>query len=66
MAMTRLEVRQVPASVKIVAAAVMGAVGGFVATATVLRSVEFGILGGIGAAVVSMIAALAQVEQADA
>jgi hypothetical protein len=58
-------VQQVPGSVKIVAAAVVGAVGGLAATALMLGSLEFAIFGGIGGAVVAMIGALAQSEQAE-
>ncbi len=50
----------------IVAAAVVGAAGGLAGTALVLRSVEFGIFGAVGGAVLSMIGALAQVESAEA
>jgi hypothetical protein len=51
---------------KIVAAAFVGAVGGLVGTTLVLGSIEFGIFGAVGGAVVSMIGALAQVEHAEA
>jgi hypothetical protein len=60
-----VQVREVVGSMKVVLAAVAGAVGGLVVTAVVLGSVPFGILGGIGTAVVSMIAALARVERAE-
>jgi hypothetical protein len=53
-------------TVKIVAAALVGAAGGLVGTAVVLGSLEFGIFGAVGGAVVSMIGALTQLEPAEA
>jgi len=61
-----LEVTKVAGSVKIVAAALIGAVGGLVVTAVALGSVEFAIFGGIGGAVASMIGALSQTEPDEA
>jgi hypothetical protein len=61
--MARLfEVSKVPGSLRIVAAAVVGAAGGLAATAAALGSVEFAIFGGVGGAVASMIGALARSE----
>jgi hypothetical protein len=57
---------QVSETGTIVAAAVVGAVGGLVGTALVLGSLPFAIFGAIGGAVVSMIAALAHVEHSEA
>ncbi len=53
-------------SMKVVLAALAGAVGGLAVTALALGSVPFGIFGGIGGAVVAMIGALARVERAEA
>jgi hypothetical protein len=60
-----LAARNIPASVKIVAVAVTGAVGGLVATALALGSLEFAIVGGIAGAVSAMIIALPRVERAE-
>jgi hypothetical protein len=54
--------KQVPTTVAVVAAALVGAAGGLVGTALALGSVEFGIFGAVGGAVASMIASLAALE----
>jgi hypothetical protein len=61
-----LSAQQVPATVKIVGAAVMGAVGGLAVVAGMLGSVEFGIFGAVGGAVVAMIGTLSQLESSEA
>ncbi len=50
---------------KIIAAAVIGALGGLTATVLILGSVEFGIFGGVGGALVAMIGTLAQFEPSE-
>jgi hypothetical protein len=64
--MRGLSARKVSSTVKIVAAALVGAAGGLVGTAVVLGSLEFAIFGAVGGAVVSMIGALTQIEAAEA
>ena len=49
-------------TVRIVGAAAVGAVVGLASTSLVLGSLEFGIFGAVGGAVLCMIGALAQVE----
>jgi hypothetical protein len=49
---------------KIAGAGVLGALGGLVATAVALGSLEFGIFGAIGGAVATTIAAAIRVERA--
>jgi hypothetical protein len=56
---------EVSPTAKVVAAALVGVVGGLVGTALVLGSPELGIFGAVGGAVVSMIGALAQVERSE-
>jgi hypothetical protein len=51
---------------RVVAGAVLGALGGLVATAVALRSFEAGILGAVGGALAVMIGALALSERAEA
>ena len=65
--MARLfEIKKVNGSVKLVAAAMVGAAGGLAATAAALGSVEFAIFGGVGGAVASMIGALSRTETDEA
>jgi hypothetical protein len=64
--MSGLSALKVSSTMKIVGAALVGAAGGLVGTALVLGSLEFGIFGGVGGAVVSMIGALSQFETAEA
>jgi hypothetical protein len=52
-------------NIKIVLGALVGAAGGLVVTGLALSSFEFGLFGAMGGAVVSAIAAGAQVESAE-
>src|SRR5262245_30480391 len=65
MTVTTKEKGAIPGGVKVVLAAVMGAVGGLVGTAAVLGSFELGLFGAVAGAVFTAIAALAQVERAE-
>jgi hypothetical protein len=56
----------VSGTVKIVAAALVGAAGGLVVTAVALGSPAFGIFGAIGGAVATAIAAAIHVERSEA
>jgi hypothetical protein len=61
-----LEVSKDGGAVRIVAAALVGAACGLVATTAALGSLEFAVFGGVGGAVAAMIAALSRAESAEA
>jgi hypothetical protein len=52
-------------TVPVVGAAMLGAAGGLAATVLVLGSLEFGIFGAVGGAVLSMIGVLARLERSE-
>ena len=54
---------RVPGTVRVVTAALIGAVAGLAMTTAALGSLEFGIFGAIGSAVAATIAAAIQVER---
>jgi hypothetical protein len=53
-------------AIRVLGAAAVGIVGGFLGTAVVIGSPEFGILGAIGGAIMSMIATATTFELAEA
>ena len=63
--MFRSATTTIPGTVRIVAAALAGAVGGLVVTAAVMGSLAFGVFGAIGAGVATAIAAAIQVEHSE-
>ena len=65
MTATTKEKGTIPGGVKVVLAALTGAVGGLVVTGAVLGSFVFGLFGAVGGAVALSIAALSQVERAE-
>lgn len=65
MTATTKEKGAIPGGVKVVLAALTGAVGGLVVTGVVLGSFVFGLFGAVGGAVFLSIATLAQVERAE-